>query len=225
MTGDQGLQRNITKIALAALDGRAFALAGSGALREHGIVDRLTHDADLFTNDTDDIAFQAAALHLIAELRRAGYQVEELRRTQQFAQLPIATADGQAVDLDLAMDWREHEPVTLSIGPVLSLLDAVSSKVSALYSRREARDYIDVDAIRSSGRFTDAELLTGAAERDAGFDVAMFAAQLEIRILLIDRAGSLSTFSSVRRSVSPPRAAARGGSGRNSAEHRGPAPE
>jgi len=51
--------------------------------------------------------------------------------------------------------------------PVLSLGDAVGNKVSALYSRGETRDYLDVDAIRSSGYFTDAELVRTAGDRDA----------------------------------------------------------
>jgi hypothetical protein len=51
--------------------------------------------------------------------------------------------------------------------------------VSALYSRAEARDYLDVDAIRTSGKFTDADLIAAARERDLGFEVPLFAAQLE----------------------------------------------
>lgn len=81
--------------------------------------------------------------------------------------------------MDLAVDWRESEPVTLSIGPVLSLQDAVANKVSALYSRAEARDYLDVDAIRASGKFIDDELIGSAAESDAGFEVLMFAQQFD----------------------------------------------
>ncbi|MEP7369634.1 MAG: hypothetical protein ABI662_08265, partial [Dermatophilaceae bacterium] len=98
---------------------------------------------------------------------------------ERFARLRVTTGEGQSVDMDLAVDWRESEPVTLSIGPVLSLGDAVGNKVSALYSRAEARDYLDVDAIRASGKFTDQELIGSAAERDAGFEVAMFARQLD----------------------------------------------
>jgi Nucleotidyl transferase AbiEii toxin, Type IV TA system len=177
---DEELQRELTRTALTALDGHAFALAGSGAIREHGIVDRLTHDVDLFTNDLDPAAFESAVEELTGELRRAGYDVDEVRRAPQFAQLRVTTADGRSVDMDLAVDWREREPVTLSVGPVLSIEDAVGSKVGALYSRTEARDYIDVDAIRATGRFSDAALITAAAGRDAGFDLDMFAHQLEL---------------------------------------------
>lgn len=63
---------------------------------------------------------------------------------------------------------------------MLSLEDAVGSKVNALYTRAEARDFLDVDAIRMSGHFTDAWLLEAAAERDAGFDIPMFAHQLGV---------------------------------------------
>ena len=79
----------------------------------------------------------------------------------------------------MAMDWRASEPVALSVGPVLSLDDAVHSKVSALYGRGAARDYLDVDAIRASGRFTDAELIAAAQDRDPGFDVTLFERQLD----------------------------------------------
>lgn len=179
MDDDEQLQRELTRVALTALEGRAFALAGSGAIREHGMVDRLTHDVDLFTNDLDPAAFDSAVDELVVVLRAAGYDVEEVRRARQFAQLRVTTPEGRAVDMDLAVDWRDREPVTLEVGPVLSIEDAVGSKVGALYSRTEARDYIDVDAIRATGRFSDAELITAAAGRDAGFDALMFASQLE----------------------------------------------
>lgn len=178
MNDEKNLQRELTRVALDALNGRAFALAGSGAIREHGIVDRATQDIDLFTNNMDAAAFESAIDELIHHLRDTDHAVDEVRRTPQFAQLRITTA-GRSVDMDLAMDWREREPVILSVGPVLSLEDAVGSKVNALYTRAEARDYLDVDAIRAFGHFTDAQLMNAAAERDAGFDKAMFARQLD----------------------------------------------
>lgn len=179
MNDEKKLQRELTRITLNALNGHAFALAGSGAIREHGIVDRATQDIDLFTNNMDVAAFEVAINQLVHQLRSTGHSVDEVRRTTQFAQLRITTVDGHSVDMDLAMDWRELEPVILAVGPVLSLEDAVGSKVNALYTRAEARDFLDVDAIRASGHFTDAQLMHAAAERDAGFDKGMFARQLD----------------------------------------------
>lgn len=179
MSTDEELQREITRLALRALDGTPFALAGSGAIREHGIIDRPTQDIDLFTSDLDAGRFDTAVSSVVNGIRDAGHAVDELRRVEQFARLHITTDEGRFVEMDMGVDYREGEPVILSVGPVLSLDDAVANKVSALYSRAEARDYLDVDAIRTSGKFTDADLIAAARERDLGFEVPMFAVQLD----------------------------------------------
>lgn len=179
MSTDEELQRDVTRAALRALDGTAFALAGSGAIREHGIIDRPTQDVDLFTSDFDAARFDAAVGSVVDVLRASGNQVDELRRVERFARLHVTTDEGRFVEIDMGVDYREGVPAMLSIGPVLSLDDAVANKVGALYSRAEARDFLDVDAIRSSGRFTDAQLIDAARERDPGFEVAMFATQLD----------------------------------------------
>ena len=173
---DVAVQREVTRIALAGLDG--FALAGSSAIREHGMIDRPTEDVDLFTSSQDVTEFSAAVDQVTERLRGSGYTVDEARRAPQFARLHVATSDGLLLDVDLGVDWRRDDPVQLDPGPVLSVADAVGNKVSALYSRGEPRDYLDVDAIRRSGRFTDEELVAAAAERDPGFEVGMFADQL-----------------------------------------------
>lgn len=170
------LQRQVTHAALDALHEHPFALAGSGAIREHGFIQRLSHDVDLFSNDPT--SFGAAVDALDAELTARGFTVDQIRRYESFAQLRVTTADGQAVDMDLAVDWRSTDPVSLQVGPVLAVEDAVGSKVGAIYTRLEARDFIDVDAIRQSGRFTDEHLLQMAETRDDGFDRATYATQL-----------------------------------------------
>lgn len=179
MSTDEELQRDVTRAALRALAGTPFALAGSGAIREHGIIDRPTQDVDLFTSDVDPSRFDAAVSSVIEELRSTGHMVDERRRVEQFAQLHVTTTEGRFVEIDMGVDSREGEPVMLAVGPVLSLDDAVGNKVSALYSRAEDRDYLDVDSIRESGKFTDAELIDAARDRDLGFEVPMFITQLD----------------------------------------------
>lgn len=161
---------------MAGVDG--FALAGSGAIREHGVIERPTEDVDLFTASQDVTAFNAAVEKVSADLRGSGFEVDETRRAPQFARLHVITRHGLQIDVDLGVDWRQDDPVQLDVGPVLSLADAIGNKVSALYGRGEARDYLDIDAIRSSGRFSDEELVAAASERDPGFEVGMFAQQL-----------------------------------------------
>lgn len=56
--------------------------------------------------------------------------------------------------------------------------DAVAGKLSVVYSRGEVRDFIDLDAIRTSGRYSDSELMALGQVHDAGFAPYMFAQQL-----------------------------------------------
>lgn len=180
MSAPDEQQRRLARDALTALAGTDFALAGAGAIREHGITDRPTQDVDLFTANVDAARFTEAVDQLGAALTANGYTPAVLRRAPTFARLEVRTADGVALEVDLAADWRSADPVTLAIGPVLSLPDAVASKLDALYSRAETRDYLDVDAIRQSGRYSDAELLTLVADRDPGYDTETFVRQLRL---------------------------------------------
>jgi hypothetical protein len=123
---DVEYQRDVTHLALTALAGGGFALAGSGAIREHGIIDRPTQDIDLFTSVTSGEAFAASITRLAAAMSEAGLKIVVRRSAPQFATSPSPT--GQAVEVELGVDWRAAEPVTLAIGPVLSLEDAVGSK-------------------------------------------------------------------------------------------------
>lgn len=169
-----------TQLILGVIDADDFALAGSGAIREHGITDRPTRDVDLFTTNRPAEAFSASVDRAIRVLSEAGYSVEVVRRADLFARLLADSPDGFSFEVDLGVDWRAHEPVRMAVGPVLALEDAVANKVNALYSRAEARDFADVDAIRQSGRFDDEELLLLAAEHDPGFDRSIFAGQLAV---------------------------------------------
>ena len=73
MSGDQEEQRRITRLALEAVgDDAGFALAGSGAIREHGLIDRPTEDVDLFTVQQAQARFGTSLDRIIAALRAAG---------------------------------------------------------------------------------------------------------------------------------------------------------
>ena len=78
--------------------------------------------------------FDSAVSAVIAALRSTGHHVDELRRVEQFAHLHVTAPGGRAVEIDMGVDSREDDPVTFSVGPVLSLDDAVGNKVSALYT-------------------------------------------------------------------------------------------
>lgn len=170
---EEAFQRRVAAVALSATMPRGFALAGSGAIREHGLTNRRTADIDLFTPSADPESFADAVAELTAQLQGDGFSVRLARQFELFARLEVSKGD-LTVDVDLGVDSRGREPVVLAIGAVLSEIDAVANKVVALFGRAEARDFLDVDAIRRSGRFTDADLLNAAAEHDAGFDQRVF---------------------------------------------------
>lgn len=170
--------REAARILLQSLRETEFALAGAGAIREHGIIDRQTKDVDLFTPLVDPDEFSNAVEQGVSALRKHGYAVHEAKRADLFARLKVEHPEGLEFDVDLAVDWRELPPVTLEVGPVLALRDVIGSKICALYGRIAPRDFLDVDAIRSAGIFSDPELIEIAAEHDTGFDSRMFAEQL-----------------------------------------------
>jgi hypothetical protein len=174
---EEAFQLRVATVALSATMPRGFALAGSGAIRAHGFTTRRTADIDLFTPFADPVSFADAVEELTAQLVGDGYSVSLTRRFELFARLEVSAA-GQLVDVDLGVDPRGREPVVLAVGAVLAEIDAVANKVIALFGRAEARDFLDVDAIRRSRRFTDGDLLDAAAERDAGFDRGVFVEML-----------------------------------------------
>ena len=169
-------QRDVARLALQAAGAHSgFALAGSGAIREHGLIDRPTEDVDLFTVQGAAQEFGPALDRIVHGLHEAGYRIDVHERRAAFARLSVLGSDGVAIELDLGVDWRAQNPVMLDIGPVLSPDDAVGNKTAALFSRGEARDYLDVDRIRRSGRYTDERLLELAERADPGFDRKWFA--------------------------------------------------
>lgn len=173
------LQRDVASLLLLVIGADGFALAGAGAIREHALTDRATADVDLFGPPLTTVD-QFAAIVRRAEdtLTGAEYTVDRLRIFDQFARLRVTNGRGQILDIDIALNWRSEPPVQLAIGPVLSERDAVAGKLSAVYSRGEIRDFLDLDSIRSSDRWPDDVLLELGREHDDGFDVGMFTEQL-----------------------------------------------
>ncbi|OJV25166.1 MAG: hypothetical protein BGO26_05315 [Actinobacteria bacterium 69-20] len=159
-------QSRVASIALAAVEGDGFVLAGGYAIAVHGIGDRPSDDIDLFTNLIDPGHFAAATHKVTDALSAAGWVVEVARAAETFARL-TASRDAETVTLDLGVDYRRFPPAVMTLGPVLSLEDAAGSKMSALYGRGEVRDYIDVYAVAQSGAFSPQQILALGDDREA----------------------------------------------------------
>ncbi|EYT63965.1 hypothetical protein H489_0109850 [Curtobacterium flaccumfaciens UCD-AKU] len=59
---------------------------------------------------------------------------------------------GESVDVDLAVDWRAQDPLTLSVEPVPSVEEAVGKKVSAAYGRAGSRRDLPPTPARDNDR-------------------------------------------------------------------------
>ena len=164
---------------LSALSSYGFVLAGGYALQAHQLVDRLSEDIDLFTDRWDREEFTRAVDAVCKAYRTDGLDVAVPRRAEAFARIQVTDPQaGRIATVDLAADFRQLDPVQLSVGPVLAERDAVSSKVATVFSRGEARDYLDLAGILDSGRFTREELIRLGSEADRGFSKGWFAEAL-----------------------------------------------
>jgi hypothetical protein len=149
------LHRRVAAVTLRAAADSGFALGGGNALIAHGIVDRVTQDVDVFTDQ--DGGVEAAADVVETALRAAGFTAERRDKTagladifegmgEGLAEWILTGPGGQQTMLQLAFFYRVRTPVSMDVGPVLDLEDVVGGKVCALASRVEPRDYVDTAA-------------------------------------------------------------------------------
>jgi Nucleotidyl transferase AbiEii toxin, Type IV TA system len=138
------LHERLARVALAGAGRYGFCLAGGYAVQAHGFVERPSEDVDLFTTASAEGQFPEALAAVVRALEADGLRVSTTIGNAAFARLQVIDpATGAAAKVELGIDWRAHPPTTLAIGPVLHPDDAVANKVCALYSRAQARDYIE----------------------------------------------------------------------------------
>jgi sensor domain CHASE-containing protein len=167
----------LARIALDAAGPYGFALAGGYAIQAHGFLSRLSSDVDIFASSRHELDFTQAVDAVVAAYRQAELDVVVEVRSSSFVRLDVAYAD-DSTKVEMGVDWRANEPVHLAVGPVLHADDAVANKLCALFGRAEVRDFVDVDAILTSGRYTEDELVLLAVDHDPGFERSRFAEAL-----------------------------------------------
>src|SRR5882757_9239694 len=179
----------LARVSLAVAERYGFCLAGGYAVQAHGFIERRSEDIDLFTTMAAEADFPDAVEAVAAALRADGLDVTVQRNGPTFARLAVAGLDdGASARVELGVDWRAFPPGRLEIGPVLHPADAVANKLCALFGRAEVRDYIDVDGIVRSCRYSLPELIRLATEHDPGFDARIFTEALDAVQRLADSA-------------------------------------
>jgi len=176
------LHRRVATVALRVATRYGFALGGGNALIAHGLITRPTQDVDLFTNEETGVG--AAAGSVEAALQAAGFEAQREDNAdgvsdifegmgEGLAEWTVTAPDGQQMMLQMAYFDRTRQPVTMDVGPVLSLEDVVGGKVCALAGRAEPRDYIDTAAALEHYTVQDAIRL--ARRLDPGLEDRDFA--------------------------------------------------
>jgi hypothetical protein len=164
----------LARTGLAAIRRYGFALAGGYAVQAAGMLERQSEDVDLFTAWDRRDEFDTAVAAVIDAYRSDGLKVHIEHQFDTFTRLQVT--DGRHLSkVELGVDWRANDPILMAVGPVLHPDDAVANKMSALYGRAFARDFIDIDAALRSGRYTREAVLRLAERADAGFDRRVFA--------------------------------------------------
>jgi hypothetical protein len=172
------LHERVTRVGLVALEQYGFALAGGYAIQAHGIIQRPSEDVDLFTDRGNPVQFRRALDAAVQAWGADGLKVVVDAVFETFARLFLTDEQNRQMKVELGYDWRAKPYSQLAVGPVLHRDDAVASKVCTAFSRGLPRDYIDINAVLTSGRYTKEELLRLAAEHDPGFDTVLFAQAL-----------------------------------------------
>jgi hypothetical protein len=164
----------LARTGLAAAQRYGFALAGGYAVQAAGLLVRPSEDIDLFTAWEGRAEFAAAVDAVIDAYISEGLSVGTERYHDGFVRLSVSDGERTA-KVELAVDSRANEPIHMSIGPVLHPDDAVTNKMTALYARALARDFIDINAAIQSGRYDRETLLRLAERAELGFDRQVFA--------------------------------------------------
>ncbi|MFD9068666.1 nucleotidyl transferase AbiEii/AbiGii toxin family protein [Streptomyces lasiicapitis] len=170
------LHRRLLTDVLAVGTPYPLALTGGYAVQAHGLVDRLSQDLDVATENPEGMEKISAAVRVGLEER--GWQVRMLETDPLSARLIVTDPDsGEECEVDVLKEALWRPPVQTEYGLVLSLEDVVGTKVRALADRGLARDLIDVRAATDRWSHPELEELGRRHARDS-FDLTDLQARL-----------------------------------------------
>ncbi|GAA2627695.1 hypothetical protein GCM10010411_76090 [Actinomadura fulvescens] len=137
----------IARVALTAVGEHGYMLAGSLALRAHGVTGRPMGDIDLFALPGSDGA--TAHAELTAALTGAGYQVQTSMYSDggRAANLDVHDPRQPAmapVQIQLAQVMMDFEPQHIDGLPVMAIGDCIHLKGEALRTLAMAKDFLDL---------------------------------------------------------------------------------
>ncbi|OKK11130.1 hypothetical protein AMK16_33040 [Streptomyces sp. CB00455] len=122
-----------------------LVITGGYAVQAHGLVERLSQDLDVATENPAPMA------EIVADLERGltarGWQVRVIDVDALTARLMAADPDtGEECEVDVLKEHFWTPPAQTEYGPVLAFDSVIGTKVRALADRGAVRDLIDVHA-------------------------------------------------------------------------------
>ncbi|MFH8993234.1 nucleotidyl transferase AbiEii/AbiGii toxin family protein [Streptomyces sp. NPDC017940] len=163
------LHRRLLADVLAIGTPYPLVITGGYAVQAHGLVDRLSQDLDVATENPapmDDI------VRTVRDgLTQRGWQVRQVRSDPLSGRLVVSDpATGAACEVDILKEAFWAPPTPTEYGPVLALDDVIGTKVRALADRGAVRDLIDVQAASRHHSTADLEAL---GRRHARFEFSL----------------------------------------------------
>ncbi|WP_148590894.1 nucleotidyl transferase AbiEii/AbiGii toxin family protein [Streptomyces sp. WAC01526] len=159
------LHRRLLADVLAIGSPYPLVITGGYAVQAHGLVNRLSQDLDVATENPAPMADIASALQ--QGLSERGWQVTVISTDPLSARLVATDANGAACEVDVLKENLWSPPHNTVYGPVLSLDDVIGTKVRALADRGAVRDLIDVHAAAEHRDRPELEQLGRRHGRDA----------------------------------------------------------
>ncbi|NUO78928.1 nucleotidyl transferase AbiEii/AbiGii toxin family protein [candidate division KSB1 bacterium] len=148
-----------------------FFLTGGTALSAFFLAHRYSEDLYFFTEQPEQIPQVLPVLENIAQALRG--RIEVRRQFKTFLEIFFHGSEGEIIKCDFAQDspYRLQPKIRQADFGILTdnALDISCNKLSALFDRAEAKDFIDVFFIDRE-LFPFAELLQHAKQKHVGLD-------------------------------------------------------
>jgi hypothetical protein len=147
--------------------GRSFYLTGDTALATCHLHHRQSVDLDLFT--LDDLALREASLLIPRLAADLGCRIAQARTTEHFKRFLLEPERGPALQVDLVRDFSPQYGQHILCGHIVvdSIENIGANKLTAILSRTDAKDFVDLVFILRAG-YDLQDLLAKAQEKDLG---------------------------------------------------------
>ncbi|MEU3407685.1 nucleotidyl transferase AbiEii/AbiGii toxin family protein [Streptomyces sp. NPDC006670] len=160
-----GLHRRLLAAVIDIGSPYPLVLAGGYAVQAHGLVERVSQDLDVATENPAPMADIAAGLE--RGLTARGWRVEVIGVDPLSARLVVTDPDtGERCEVDILKEHFWTPPARTEYGPVLALDSVIGTKVRALADRGSPRDLIDVHAASQHRTLNELERLGERHARD-----------------------------------------------------------